>query len=75
MLLISLLMSYTCRSGLLQVYIHAGKLIPHIVDPWLSIEQVFVTALTSEGHLQIEGWGQPRDTKTEEQAVYVHVLS
>ena len=75
MLLISLLMSYTCRSGPLQVYIRAGKLIPCIVDPWLSIEQVFVTALASKGHLQIEGWGQPCDTETKEQAVYVHVLS
>jgi hypothetical protein len=62
------------RSGLLQVYIHAGKLIPRTVDPWLSIEQIFVTALTSEGLLQIEGWGEARNTETEEQAAYVHVL-
>ncbi|KAG6831421.1 hypothetical protein H0H92_010634 [Tricholoma furcatifolium] len=41
-------------SGPLRAYYRAGKLIPRVVDPWLKIDQIFMTALPLEGLMQVE---------------------
>jgi hypothetical protein len=59
---------YMHRDGPLQVYFQAGKMIPHVVDPWIHLQQVFVTALSSEGHLQAVGLDDALENETETEA-------
>ncbi|KAG6825179.1 hypothetical protein H0H92_004460 [Tricholoma furcatifolium] len=41
-------------TGPLRAYYRAGKLIPRVVNPWLKIDQIFMTALPLEGLMQVE---------------------
>ena len=39
------------RTGPLAPYVHAGKLIPRLIDPWLDLDLVFIRELTTDGLL------------------------
>jgi hypothetical protein len=64
---------YAHRDGPLQVYIRAGKMIPHIVNPWLNIQQVFTTGLSSDGHMQIERLSDALENDTEVRYFFIIV--
>lgn len=53
------------RKGALQPYYRAGKLIPRTIDPWMNIEQIFMTALAQEGLLKVD---DDTESLTEEDA-------
>lgn len=65
----------TYRTGPLQPYMRAGKLIPRIIDPWLSIRQIFTTSLAAEGLMQAEGWDEAPENEAEDQdRCFYHTL-
>jgi hypothetical protein len=72
--LLMVLYAHHDRMGPLQVYHRAGKLIPRLVDPWLDIEQIFMTGLTAEDQLQIDGWCRPVEDETADKARYFSCL-
>ena len=39
------------RTGPLAPYVHAGKLIPRLIDPWLDMDLVLIHGLTTDGLL------------------------
>ncbi|XP_006456661.1 hypothetical protein AGABI2DRAFT_181181, partial [Agaricus bisporus var. bisporus H97] len=53
------------KKGALQPYYRVGKLIPHTIDPWMNIEQIFMTALAQEGLLKVD---DDTESLTEEDA-------
>jgi hypothetical protein len=72
--LLMVLYAHHDRTGPLQVYHRAGKLIPRLVDPWLDIEQIFMTGLTAEDQLRIDGWHRPVEDETADEARYFSCL-
>lgn len=70
-----LLMFHARRTGPLQTFIRAGKLIPRTIDPWLSIQQIFTTSLAAEGLLQAEDDDLENDAEDQDRYFYYVLLS
>jgi hypothetical protein len=56
------------RDGLLQVYFHAGKMILHLMNPWLHLQEVFIMGLTSQNISQIKRLGEAPVDEIESEA-------